>query len=221
MFFLLALAKNGLVYDRATREKRFGIRESLDCIDIFGKTLLIVGFGRIGRMVAERAKAFGMKVAVSDPMVPSEAIVAAGCTPVAALDEALPRADFLTVHVPLVKQTKGLIGATQLALMPPGACVINTARGGIVDEKALVEALTSSRLRGAALDVFEEEPPAADNPLLKLGNVILSPHSAGLTVECAERMAIASVENVLAGMTGTLDPATVVNRQVLPPLAAG
>lgn len=215
MFFLLALAKNGLVYDRATRENRFGIRESLDCIDIYGKTLLIVGFGRIGRMVAERAKAFGMKVAVSDPIVSSEAIIAAGCAPVASLSDALPRAHFLTVHVPLVKETKGMIGAAELALMPPGACVINTARGGIIDEKALVEALASRRLRGAALDVFDDEPPAADHPLLKLDNVILSPHSAGLTVECAERMAIASVQNVLAGLTGTLDPATVVNRQVL------
>jgi D-3-phosphoglycerate dehydrogenase len=115
----------------------------------------------------------------------------------------------------LVKQTKGMIGAAELALMHKGACVINTARGGIVDEKALIAALTERRLRGAGLDVFEDEPPAADNPLLALDNVILSPHSAGLTVECAERMAIASVENVLAGLAGTLDPATVVNRQVL------
>lgn len=215
MFFLLALAKNGLVYDRATRGNRFGIRESLDCIDISGKTLLIVGFGRIGRLVAERARAFGMKVAVFDPMVAAEMIIAARSAPVAALAEALPRADFLTVHVPLVKQTKGMIGAAELALMHKGACVINTARGGIVDEKALIAALTERRLRGAGLDVFEDEPPAADNPLLALDNVILSPHSAGLTVECAERMAIASVENVLAGLDGTLDPATVVNRQVL------
>ena len=215
MFFLLALAKNGLVYDRATRGNRFGIRESLDCIDISGKTLLIVGFGRIGRLVAERARAFGMKVAVSDPMVAARRSSRPGAAPVATLAEALPRADFLTVHVPLVKQTKGMIGAAELALMHKGACVINTARGGIVDEKALIAALTARRLRGAGLDVFEDEPPAADNPLLALDNVILSPHSAGLTVECAERMAIASVENVLAGLAGTLDPGTVVNRQVL------
>lgn len=219
MFFLLALAKNGLVYDRATRGNRFRIRDSLACVDISGKTLLIVGFGRIGRLVAERAIVFGMKVAVSDPMVAAETIIAAGCTPVAALADALPRADFLTVHVPLVKQTKGMIGAAELGLMRPSACVINTARGGIVDEKALIAALTTGRLRGAGLDVFEDEPPSADNPLLALDNVILSPHSAGLTVECAERMAIASVENVLAGLTGTLDPGIVANRQVVETLA--
>ena len=215
LFFLLTLAKNGLVYDSATRENRFGVRDSLNCFDISGKTLLIVGFGRIGRMVAERAKAFGMKVAVSDPIVSADAIVAAGCFPVGSLAEVLPRADFLTVHIPLTNQTKGLIGAAELALMRPSACVINTARGGIVDEKALVAALSAGKLRGAALDVFETEPPAPDNPLLALDNVVLSPHSAGLTVECAERMAIASVENVLATFDGRLDPAVVVNRQVL------
>lgn len=215
MFFILALAKNGLVYDRATRENRFRIRESLNCIDISGKTLLIVGFGRIGRLVAERARVFGMQVAVYDPLVAREAVTAAGCSIVATLAEALPRADFLTVHVPLVKETKGLIGPAELALMPPTAYVLNTARGGIVDEKALVAALASGRLRGAGLDVFEDEPPAAENPLLALDNVILSPHSAGLTVECAERMAVASVENVLAGLDGTLNPAAVVNRRVL------
>lgn len=215
MFFVLALAKNGLVYDRATRTGKFGIRESLDCQDIAGKTLLVVGFGRIGRAVAERARVFGMNVLVHDPIVPAEAIGAAGCTPAAKLADALPLADFLTVHIPLVEETRGLIGAAELALMRKGACVINTARGGIVDERALVAALAAGRLRGAGLDVFEEEPLAADNPLLALDNVILSPHSAGLTREGAERMAIASVENVFAAFAGKLDPASVVNRQVL------
>jgi D-3-phosphoglycerate dehydrogenase len=215
MFFLLALAKNGVVYDRATRTGNFAIRDSFNCSDISGKTLLIVGFGRIGRMVAERSRVFGMKVEVVDPVVPAATIAAAGFKPVASLREALPRADFLTVHVPLLPQTKGMIGAAEIALMPAGARIINSARGGIVDEKALVDALKSGRLRGAALDVFESEPPAPDNPLLHLDNVILSPHSAGLTVECAERMAVAAVENLLAGLAGKLDPATVVNRQVL------
>lgn len=215
MFFLLALAKNGVVYDRATRTGNFAKRESLDCSDIYGKTLLVVGFGRIGKMVAERARVFGMKVEVLDSFVPPEVVRASGATPVASLHEALPRADFVTVHIPMTPQTKGLIGARELALMPKGARVINTARGGIVDETALIAALQSGHIRGAALDVFEKEPPAADNPLLKLDNVILSPHSAGLTVECAERMAVASVENVLAGLAGKLDPGTVINRQVL------
>jgi D-3-phosphoglycerate dehydrogenase len=215
MFFLLALAKNGVVYDHATRTGNFARRESLDCSDIYGKTLLVVGFGRIGRMVAERARAFGMKIEVLDSFVPPDVVSKAGATPVASLHEALPRADFVTVHIPMTPQTKGMIGAKELGLMPKGARVINTARGGIVDEAALIAALQSGHIRGAALDVFEKEPPAADNPLLKMDNVILSPHSAGLTVECAARMAVASVENALSALAGKLDPATVVNRQVL------
>jgi len=215
MFMLLTLAKNGIVYDRATRSGNFAIRESLACNDISGKTLLLVGFGRIGRAVAARARVFGMTVAVHDPMVPAKAVTESGCEAAPDLKAALPRADFVSVHIPLIKETKGLIGAPEMALMHPGAYVLNTARGGIVDEKALIDALTAGKLRGAGLDVFEEEPPAADNPLLKLPNVVLSPHSAGLTVECAERMAIDSVNNALAGLAGTLDPAAVANRQVL------
>lgn len=215
MFFLLALAKNGLVYDRATRNGDFAFRDSLMCNDIAGKTFVIVGFGRIGRAVGERAKAFGMKIVVFDPLVPAERISAAGCTPATSLDQALPLADYLSVHIPMTEKTKGLIGARAIALMRPTASIINTARGGIVDEAALVAALREKRLRGAALDVYEREPPASDNPLLGLDNVVLSPHSAGLTVECAERMAIDSVNNVLAAFDRTLDPAAVANRAAL------
>jgi D-3-phosphoglycerate dehydrogenase len=143
------------------------------------------------------------------------AVSAAGCTPVAQLDDALPLADFLTVHVPLIEQTARMIGAPQMGRMKKGAFIINTARGGIVDEPALIEALASGHLGGAGLDVFEAEPPEPDNPLLALDNVILSPHSASLTREGAERMGVASVENVLAGFAGTLDPGTVANPQVL------
>jgi D-3-phosphoglycerate dehydrogenase len=215
MFFLLTLAKNGLVYDRAARTGGWAKRESLDCHDISGKTLLLVGFGRIGRAVAARARVFGMKVFVHDPLVPSDAVTKEGCTPFAEIEAALPQADFLSVHVPLTDETKGMIGEAELALMRPSASVINTARGGIVDETALVAALKAGKLRGAGLDVFEDEPPAADNPLFALTNVVLSPHSAGLTLECAERMAVDSVKNVLAAFDGTLDAGTVVNRQVL------
>jgi D-3-phosphoglycerate dehydrogenase len=215
MFFLLTLAKGGVAYDRAVRAGRFAVRESLASQDISGKTLLVVGFGRIGRLVAERARLFGMNVLVYDPVVKPAAVSAAGCTPVAQLDDALPLADFLTVHVPLIEQTARMIGAPQMGRMKKGAFIINTARGGIVDEPALIEALASGHLGGAGLDVFEAEPPEPDNPLLALDNVILSPHSASLTREGAERMGVASVENVLAGFAGTLDPGTVANPQVL------
>jgi D-3-phosphoglycerate dehydrogenase / 2-oxoglutarate reductase len=215
IFFLLSLAKRGLTHDRATRDGNWNIREKLETTDISGKTLLVVGFGRIGQGVAARASAFGMTIVVYDPIVDAGVIAERSCKRAATIAEALPSADFLTVHVPLVDATRGLIGKAELALMHKGACVINTARGGIVDEPALIDALATGRLRGAALDVFEQEPPAKDNLLFKLPNVILSPHSAGLTLEGAERMAIASVENVLATFDGRLDPTVVVNRQVL------
>jgi D-3-phosphoglycerate dehydrogenase len=215
LFFMLALAKNGARYDRAARTGDFKYRESLECMDISGKQLLVVGFGRIGRAVAERARAFGMEVVIHDPLVPAEVIRATGYAAAPALAEVLPTCDVLTVHIPLGPATKGFIGAPEMARMKPSAFIINTARGGIVDEAALVAALKEKRIRGAGLDVFETEPPAADNPLLALDNVILSPHSAGLTRECSERMAVESAENVFAGLAGKLNPAAVVNREVL------
>lgn len=212
LFFILCLARNVLAYDRAARTGKFGYRESLECNDIWGKTLLLVGFGRIGRAVAERARAFGMVIVVHDPLVPAESIRAAGCTPAERLIAAIAGADYVSVHIPLTPATKGVIGAREIAAMRPSASILNTARGGIVDEPALIAALRERRIRGAALDVFEAEPPAPDNPLFGLDNVILSPHSAGLTVEGADRMAIDSVNNVLGVFDGTIDPGAIVNR---------
>lgn len=215
LFFLLALARNGLVYDRATRNADFKYRESLNSNDIAGKTLVIIGFGRIGRAVAERARACAMRIVVFDPLLSAALVPEAGYATAATLDEALAIADYVSVHIPMTSGTKGLIGEREIALMRPSASIINTARGGIVDEQALIVALREKRLRGAALDVFEEEPPAPDHPLFSLDNVVLSPHSAGLTVECAERMAIDSVTNLLAAFDGTLDPGVVANRDAI------
>ncbi|MGH6896902.1 MAG: NAD(P)-dependent oxidoreductase [Geminicoccaceae bacterium] len=128
---------------------------------------------------------------------------------------ALPETDVLTVHMPLGAESRGLIGATELAALPDHAFVINAARGGIVDETALHAALTSGQIAGAGLDVFDREPPPDDHPLFGLDNVILSPHSAGLSKEAAIRMAISTARNALAGIDGKLDPSMVVNREVL------
>jgi D-3-phosphoglycerate dehydrogenase len=123
--------------------------------------------------------------------------------------------DVLTVHMPLSDETRNMISEPELSALPDQPFVINCARGGIVDELALHRALTSGGIAGAGIDVFEQEPPADDHPLFALENVIFSPHSAGLTLECAKRMAVSTVRNVLAGIDGTLDPAMVVNLQVL------
>jgi D-3-phosphoglycerate dehydrogenase len=216
LYFMLALAKQGLRYDRATREGQWAVRNSLEAVDLAGRRVLVMGFGRIGREVAKRCAAFGMAVSVYDPYVQANMIEAAGdYRSVPDFEAALPETDVLTVHMPLGADSRGLIGAAELQALPAHAFVTNAARGGIVDEAALHDALTSGRIAGAALDVFDQEPPPENHPLFALPNVVLTPHSAGLSKEAAIRMAISTARNVLAGIDGKLDPLMVVNREVL------
>ncbi|HLT00606.1 MAG TPA: hydroxyacid dehydrogenase, partial [Geminicoccaceae bacterium] len=216
LYFMLALAKQGLRYDRATREGRWAMRNSLEAVDLLGRRVLIMGFGRIGREVAKRCAAFGMAVMIYDPYVQANVIEAAGpWRSVPDFRAVLSETDVLTVHMPLGADSRGLIGRAELEALPAHAFVINAARGGIVDERALYDALTSGQIAGAALDVFEEEPPPENHPLFALDNVILTPHSAGMSKEAAIRMAISTARNVLAGIDGKLDPTMVVNREVL------
>jgi D-3-phosphoglycerate dehydrogenase len=213
---MLALAKQGLRHDRATREGRWSARNDLGPVDLLGRRVLVMGFGRIGREVAKRCAAFGMAVMVYDPYVQANVIEAAGdYRSVPDFEAALPETDVLTVHMPLGADSRALIGAAELAALPQHAFVINAARGGIIDETALHDALSSKTIAGAALDVFDQEPPPDDHPLFALPNVILSPHNAGLSKEAAIRMAISTARNALAGIDGKLDPSMVVNREVL------
>jgi len=154
-----------------------------------GKTLGIVGFGGIGRLAAKLALGLGMKVAATDAMIPADSPVwrEAGATR-ASLDELLAGSDAVTLHVPLTADTRHLIDAGRIARMKPGAVLINTARGGVVDERALADALRSGRLGGAALDVFEAEPLPAGSPLAGAPNLVLTPHVAGVTRESNERV---------------------------------
>lgn len=216
LFMMLHLAKRGASYDRATREGGWAVRNSLSAVDIGERRLLIVGFGRIGKEVAKLCQAFRMQISVYDPYVPGDVIQSAGCRPVADVTTVLGDTDILTVHMPLADDTRHLIDEATFKALPRDAFVINCARGGIVDETALHAALSSGEIAGAGLDVFEQEPPPSrDHPLFTLDNVILSPHSAGLTLECAKRMAVSTARNVLAGIDGDLDPSMVVNRDVL------
>jgi (S)-sulfolactate dehydrogenase len=168
-----------------------------------GKTLGIVGFGGIGRLVARLAQALGMQVLASDAMVPADAPAwrEAGVTR-ASLDELLAGADAVTLHVPLTAETRRLIDAGRIARMKAGAVLINTARGGVVDEAALAAALRSGRLGGAALDVFEVEPLAAGSPLDGAPNLVLTPHVAGVTRESNERVSALIASEVAAALTG-------------------
>jgi D-3-phosphoglycerate dehydrogenase len=216
LYMLLATMKCGAAYDRAVRTGPWNFRNSLAAREIDGKTLLILGYGRIGREVARRAAAFGMRIMVHDPFLPASAI-AGQAEPAADLDAGLAEADAVSLHLPLTPQSRHIIDAARLARMKPSAVLISTARGGLIDEAALVDALRSNRVAAAGLDVFDEEPPPADHPLFSLDNVVLSPHSASLTQESAMRMSMVAAQNCLDGLDGKLDPSLVVNREVLRP----
>ncbi len=217
MYFLLSLAKRGRLYDEAARASNFAFRSAPVAIDIAAKTLTIVGFGRIGTRLAPRALAFDMQVAVYDPYVSDETIAAAGCQPVHALQSILGETDFLTVHCPLNQETRGIIGAQELALMHPGSFVINCARGGIVNESALAQAVANDQIAGAGVDVYETEPPSANHPFLGSDKMFLSPHSAGVSVEAATRMSFETADNLLAALRGEIRTEALAN----PEIAAG
>jgi D-3-phosphoglycerate dehydrogenase / 2-oxoglutarate reductase len=213
MMFLLACAKYLLRSDRSVREGNWIWRNRLEAGELFGKNLLIMGFGRTGRRLAKLASAFDMEVRAFDPYLHKMGWPEGPIAPVSDLIAGLRWADAVSVHIP--KGERPAIGAEELAAMKPSAILVNTARGGIVDEAALLDALRSGRISAAGLDVFDDEPPMPDNPLYGLDQVILTPHVAGLTAASAERMAISSVQNVLDFFAGTIDPTLVVNRNWL------
>ena len=163
--------------------------------ELAGKTIGIVGLGRIGREVAKRARAFDMRLLYHDPFRPGADVEQQLGVGYRDLDDLLRESDVVTIHVPSSSQTRALIGARELGLMKHEAILVNTARGPVIDHDALVDALRSKRIRAAALDVFDPEPPPPDDPLLSLDNVVLSPHMAGVTAESLLRILIAAAEN--------------------------
>ena len=207
---MLALAKRIPTYDRATRDGNWAIRNSFGARELYDRTLLLVGFGRIGRLVAGLAAAFGMRVLAYDAFQDAAAIRAGGAEPVASLEDGLRLADVVSLHVPRTDGT-ALIGVAELVLMKPDALLINTARGGLIDEAALADALDAGRLGGAGIDVFDDEPPSLSLGLLRSTCTVLTPHSAGLTDECAARMGEKAARNILDFFAGRLDPTLVVN----------
>jgi D-3-phosphoglycerate dehydrogenase / 2-oxoglutarate reductase len=212
---MMALAKRNVALDRMVREGRWRDRHGGLPMELNGKTVLIVGFGRIGTRLAKRCLGFDMVVLVRDPYVDAATIRAAGCEPVDDLDAALPRVDFVSIHCPKNPETVGMFGVAQFGRMKAGAFIVNTARGGIIDERALHTALTSGQVAAAGLDVWEAEPTPADNPLLKLENVIASPHMAGVTTEAVAGMARVTAQNILGVLDGTPNRDNVVNKEVL------
>jgi len=214
MALMLAVAKRVCVYDAATRAGKWSTRNDLSTLDLAGKILLLLGFGRIGRHVASMAHAFDMTVLAYDPFLNETVIQAAGAVPAPDLARALREADFISLHMPPSPHGP-LIGSRELAAMKPTTILVNTARGGLIDESALSAALAEGHLAGAGLDVFSTEPPATDSPLMASDRVILSPHIAGLTLECATRTAVSASRNILDYFAGRLNSSFVVNAAAL------
>src|SRR5215470_14840615 len=183
LFMMLTLAKRAQEMHAMVKEGAWASRLGQLPFDLYGKTVLIVGFGRIGTRTANRCLAMEMQVLVYDPYKSATDIKAAGCEAVGNLDAALPRADFVSIHCPKTPETVGMFNTARLRRMKPTAYLINTARGGLIDEKALHDALVSGKLAGAGLDVFEKQPPPVGQALHGLPNVIMAPHVAGVTRE--------------------------------------
>jgi len=201
--------------DTMVKEGRWHDRYKDMPVDLYGKTVLIVGFGKIGTRSARRFAAMETNVLVYDPYMYSETIRGNGYEPVQDLDEAVAKADFVTIHCPKTPETTGMFNAARIGKMKRTAFLVNTARGGIVDEKALYDALKANRIAGAALDVFVEEPTPNDNPLLTLPNFIAAPHVAGVTREAVDRMAVVAVQNILSVLDGKPIRDNVINKEVL------
>ena len=215
LFMMLTLAKRAVEMHSIVKNDKWSHRLGMLPYDLFGKNVLIIGFGRIGTRTAKRCLAMEMNVLVYDPYKSAAEIKAAGCEAVSDLEPALSRADFVSIHCPKTAETVGMFNAARLKRMKPTAYLINTARGGIVDEAALHEALVSGKLAGAGLDVFEHEPPPSGHSLFDLPNVIMAPHVAGVTREAVDRMSEQTARNILSALDGAPIRQNVINQDVL------
>ena len=223
---MLAVLRNVVTIDKITRGGGFLQRESFYLGDLWEATVGIVGLGNIGRYTAQMVgRGFNARVLGFDPVVSAAEMQAARVEKIEDLEELLSQSDIVSLHAPLNERTRHLIGKVELAVMKPGAIIINTSRGGTIDEAALIEALRSGRIAGAGLDVFEHEPPAVDNPLFALGNVVVSPHIGGGTNAARRNAAMRSAEAALAVLSGRqpayfINPAVMAHSRAAIPIAA-
>ena len=217
ILLMLAVARRLVVGDKSVREGRWAnYFQHAPSFELNGKTLGLIGLGAIGSAVAQRAKAFNMEVLVYDPYVDENRVVKFGCRRVE-LDRLLRESDVVSIHSPLTTETKKLIGEPELSLMKKSAILINTARGTVVDESSLIEALKKGMIAGAGMDVLTQEPPSQDNPILTLENVTLTPHCAAFAIDALRRLWFACSDAVLRVLSGELPrpPANIVNPKVI------
>ena len=211
---MMGVGRKLVLFDHAMRDgSGYTVRFDELLLEYAGKTLVVVGFGRIGTRVVRRMQGWDMRIVVVDPLIDPARIRASGAEPME-LDAALKIADIVTLHCPLGAETRGLINQTRLKAMKPSAILINTARGPIIDEKALIAALKAKVIAGCGLDVTELEPPDPSNELLKLPTALLSPHNSAQSPECVDRMNVAAAENALQGIAGRVAADCLVNPEV-------
>ncbi len=210
---LLASARQVVRYHNAVHEGNWSLQTGMPLFRVRGRTLGIVGFGKIGQTLAQKARALGLRIVIYDAYV-SDEVVRQHDVERLSLDDLLAQSDFISLHTPLTPETRGLLNAERLRKMKPTAYIVNTARGGIIDHTALTQALQEHWIAGAALDVFDPEPLPADHPLLALPNLITTPHTAFYSEESVVELETQAAQNVAAILSGRR-PASVVNPDVL------
>ena len=215
--FFIYLTKKLSLSDSLVKEGNFEKRSKLpNFFELYKKKVLIIGFGRIGKEVAKRCLGFDMEVYVYDPFLDNEIIIRNQCIPIEK-NQGLAIADFITIHLPLNGDTKNFISQTELNLMRKNSILVNTSRGGIVNENDLCIALESKKIQGAGMDVFVSEPPESNHPFFKLDNILLTPHNAALTLECRERMSLEASQNIVFFLNNMseLNVENLVNKKYL------
>ena len=212
MFMILNISKSFNLFDQSVRNGKFDtiMHMKHNSFELHNKKILIVGFGRIGKKLIKRCLGFEMKVFVYDPFVNKKIIEDFGGIKIDNFDEELKKTDVLSLSVPLTKLTYNMINLGKMKMMKKTSIIINTSRGGVINEKDLNEALNQEIIYGAGLDVFEKEPPESDNPLLKNKKVLLSPHAATFTKECTSNMAVQTAQNIIDFFDKKLDKLMVV-----------
>ena len=211
MYMMLTISKGIMSHDESVRRGLFnkGI-EKIETFELLKKEILIVGFGRTGKALSRICLSFDMNINVYDPYVEKKIINELGCKKTDNLNESLKKADYVSLHVPLTNETKNMINRGNIRFMKPKSILINTARGGVVNEEDLNKALEDELIFGAGIDVFEVEPVETTNPLIKNKKVILSPHSATWTKECKIRMAKLTIQNIIDFFENKVDPSMIV-----------
>lgn len=216
MTMFLYLTKNINLSNNLVKSGNFKKKSELpDFFELYKKKILILGFGRIGQELAKRCLGFDMEVYIYDPFVSKNIIIEKNCFPINK-EEGLEIADYISIHMPLNNSTKNFLSFTEFDLVKKNLIVVNTARGGIINEEALLEAIKKNKIKGAGIDVFENEPPRQKHPFFELENILLTPHNAALTLECRKRMSVESCTNVINYLVNKkkLNKTNIVNLEI-------